>query len=65
MNELTLVLNVQITVVDKLTDEELEEYEIHKDKLLKNAFDAMKEEFELDDILLLDRKEFVIEQDGE
>lgn len=64
MKELTEIMNVQITFIGKMKDDQLERWERVKperiDRLLKN----MKEEFKIDDIILIDEKMFVADVEG-
>ena len=62
MKELTTIMKIQITAISDVTDEKYEDWVQNKEENIKGFLAAMKEGLELDDVALLQVKDFVIEK---
>ncbi|MBR5879547.1 MAG: hypothetical protein IKY91_08305 [Akkermansia sp.] len=63
MKEITTVITVQITAIEKLPADMMGVWAEKKDWLAEQVLQEMKENHELDDIRMLERKDFIRDLD--
>ena len=64
MKEITAVMTVQLTVIGQFTDEKAAEWLEGKEQVTKGWLNDLKEEFHIDDLLLLKNQTFVRDMEG-
>lgn len=62
MKELTTIMKIQITAISDVSDEQCEDWAQNKEAKIKGFLDTMKAGLELDDVTLLQVKDFIMEK---
>ena len=64
MKEITTILTVKITAIEKMTDDRAAEFELQRNENIGNFLEHLQKAYDLDDIQLTDSKIFIRDIEG-